>query len=565
MGFRVTIAAAFALLLAFEARADVHFMTGEYETRSTDFLFSSQLEFARSYSSLQSSQGWFGFGWISPLDWKIQASSTGAIRLVRGNDALEFYDRSKPDLDFKDDKIEAIVAHQLKSHIIQNDDEAKILRANLRQNRLLFKLAWDRTFLETLVSLDSFARGDRHFFPESGSGAGASFVSKEWSFDLSPRERLTFDSSGHLIRMQSGGAIVEFQWTKDAPSQIRSGTRVLAITTSNGCITQIESKSGANPHERIAYRYSDSTTLTEVKASAYQETYRYGETGGKRVMTLATHDGIEEKIEYSASKTSPRVSSFSVTAGSQTTVTRFQYDDSSNDALIYRTTASFVDAKGKISHAEKHEYLLSRRDSGDLILRTHRLSVGKQEHRTTFDENGKILFEKTPTERWAYEYDGWGRLITRLGNRTLTQYRYDDDGRVTQLIELDIANRTLASIAENPKGRTAEFAYDSNGLLKQIKSSSGLNYQIDVDANGRPVRFTPPREKRAFSVTYDSKNRVSEIRASGLKPLQIRYLSNGSVDFSLFSKSDPNTQFVFEAFVRAKLAFESLSSQGGIR
>lgn len=561
------VTAVLALFCVHAARADVNFMTGEYTTRSTDLLFSATLDFSRNYSSLQSSKGWFGTGWSSPFDWKIEASSLGAIRLIRGQEIIEFYGRSSADIDFKDEKVEAIITHQLKTRLIKNDDEARVLRGNLKQNRLLFKLAWDRTFSETRVNLESITSADRHYFPEEGALATASFRQKEWVFELPSRDRLVFDTQGHLVRRQFGATSYEIQWTKGAPTQIRSASRILLIASANGLVSKIESKasSASAPIETIEFRYLDQRLLTDVKANAYQETYRYRELNGNFALTEATHDAITEKLEYTSEKSAPRVSRFWIATRSRTVETRFQYDDSARDSLIFRTTVTFVDSTGKPNHTEKHEYLLTRNDAGELALRTHRLSDGKLEHRTTFDENGRILFEKTPTDRWAYEYDGFGRLTTRLGNRTLTQYRYDEEGRITQIVEIDVANRTLASISENPRGRTAEFFYDENGLLKQLKSSSGLNYKIDIDANGRPIRFSDPGGRRSFEVTYDSKNRVNEILPKGSKPVQIRHLSNGSLEFSQSSKNNSNTRFVFEAFVRAKLAFDSLSSRGGVR
>ncbi|MDI6869716.1 MAG: DUF6531 domain-containing protein, partial [Coprothermobacterota bacterium] len=150
----------------------------------------------------------------------------------------------------------------------------------------------------------------------------------------------------------------------------------------------------------------------------------------------------------------------------------------------------------------------------------------------TYDDAGRLIRTSSPTLTY---YDG--SSISQI-----TQYVYDDDGRLIQLID--------------PAGKTTSYSYDALNRLLSIQDPAGRTSSYSYDELNL-VSSTNPNGQ-SFSYSYDALNHLVQISAPSLS-INYSYLPNGLLE----SMTDPTGTYSY-TYNAANLLTQAQTPQGTI-
>jgi len=205
---------------------------------------------------------------------------------------------------------------------------------------------------------------------------------------------------------------------------------------------------------------------------------------------------------------------------------------------------------------------------------------------TQYDSTGKLTaLQNQAFLQVSYHYDGAGRLIDRiLSNGAKTRYQYDDDNRLTQLINSS-ANGTevenlnyqqdqvgnITQISNSTTGKTTDYQYDASYRLTNVDSSHNAeDRSYSYDKVGK--RKTESKNGTSYYYCYHETdctqppqgNRLYSIRTgspTGSIYRQFSYDNAGRID----AKTNELGHLIYGINYNAKGRAESISTLNGTK
>ena len=245
----------------------------------------------------------------------------------------------------------------------------------------------------------------------------------------------------------------------------------------------------------VSYTYDvDGRIATETDALGLTSTYAYD--GDDRITSVRRSDNSEDKVEYGEHGYSV------VSASSHDTKATREYDQDGRLTRLLQPDGLEV----------RYEY-----DERGLPIKIEDSSGATLNYE--YNALGRIIGEQTTDGRSRkWEYDGAGRPNLVQDGNVKASFNYSPDGGQSALItdganssriDYDKTGRPIKKV--DPAGQTTEYEYDRLGLLKSIKSSSGiLSYEHDSDGRLTKITRTVGSTSTSRSLKYDAKGSLVE-------------------------------------------------------
>lgn len=521
----------FTLSFLGTAYAGVNLKNGNFYISYTDIRVpggGEDLKVTRTYNSTATDIGWFGFGWGSDFETRLEVSPDGAV-IVRENGAgatTRFTPRETINPGPAVDRI--IEAMQKRTTIAES--VVATLRDSLMNNadlRQTYARRFDVTSdLAVGTVLYSNTRGlqEVHRVKEG-------FVRK---FNDGKKEH--FSPEGRLVKIENkNGYTVELEYnTSGQVTSIKDSEakQIFLSWYSNGRVKEIWSAGDV----KAEYKY-EGNNLVQSKDVA-NNVYKFSYDGNHNMVLITYEDETTKKIEYDGR--THFVTAVTERNGERTT---YAYESNpDNPEMHYWTVVARTLPNGNVIN-NRYEYEIKSRPDGSQY--TYRivttvnnvttetiyseccslpLRITRGDHVTTFEYNDNgLLTKKTSTsgEHVELEYHPTFNKITRVvNNEGWTNFEYDNRGNLSK--------------AQNSHGQAVLLVYDRRGRISRM-----------VDQNGQT------NERRTLEFKYNAMGKPVEISMQGVGKINVAYDNYGEI-LNVESESGP------QMAMKVTQAFQSL-------
>jgi YD repeat-containing protein len=507
--FFTTLAA--TSLVVSSAWAGVNLKNGNFYISYTDIVVpggGKKLEITRTYNSKSTEVGWFGFGWGSDFETKLEVSADGSIVIHEhgAGGRSRFVPKSPVDPELASKKI--VEAMRKRTSI--TDQAATQLIARLKTNAELrhtyalnFKVetniaagtvlyATDRGAMELHVLKDgykrSFGDGKVEFFDKQGK---LTKIADKSGYSVA------FDyKNGSLFSIKDSQAKqVFFSWYSNGKvKELWSAGDKKAEYKYNGDDLIYSKDVGGNVYE---FAYDKSHNLSEIKyADKTKMQIRY-EPKTLFVSEVMDRGGDSTKYEYGADPKRPDDHYWTgVTKkgfDGKPVKNRYEYDIKTKpdgSKYTYKIITEINNVKTETIYSE---------------CCSLPIKIARGKHVTNFEYNEKGLLTKKNSTKGDFvniEYDQaiW-KIKKVVNNEGWTEFNYDKIGNLTT--------------AKNSVGKAVLLVYDTKGKITKMvdddqKSKQRRTLAFQYNAMGKPVVIEMEKVGK-INVAYDNYGEIKKV------------------------------------------------------
>jgi YD repeat-containing protein len=510
-----------AMLMTVVVHAGVNLKNGNFYISYTDIVVpggGKKLEITRTYNSKSTEVGWFGFGWGSEFETKLELSADGSIIIhEHGSGAkTRFSPKTAVDPVAASTKIvnemrkKTALSEKAASDLIQklaNNSELRHtyavnfgVQASVAPGTVLYSN--DRGPQELQVTKEGFKRshsdGRNDYFNPQGqlakiadkSGYFVGFTYKEGLLDS-----IKDSQAKQIFFSWYPDGLVKEVWSagdKKATYKYIETDLVSSKDVGDNVYEYAYDKS----HNLTEIKYSDKTKLkvtydqktffvTQVIDRNSEDTkYQYGsdpKNPDDHYWTVVTKPGFDGKpvanrYEYEIKTTAD---------GSRYTYRILtEINGIKTDTLFGENSLPIKIARG--NHITNFEYnsngLLTKKSStkGDFV---------NIEYDDKINKIKKVVNNEGSTD---FEYDAKGNLVKAANNQGKTVFLiYDSKGKISKMVDVESASsRRTLNFKYNSLGKPVEIemekvgkinvAYDNYGEIKKVESSAGHKMALQV-------------------------------------------------------------------------------------
>jgi YD repeat-containing protein len=512
------------LLLSGVAFAEVNPRDGNFYVTYEDIAFSGDgppLNVRRTYNSISAEQGWFGIGWGSPYETQLVVMLDGAATVIEnGTGGLSHY---RPDTSTQVRAEGSALAEADGQHVQLGDSALIALKSPMRgdaDQRL--RLARQYGMVGSLA-FDALLRDPRcRDATLKRTVDGYRRVTCSGIVD-------DFDGQGRLVRRSNANgyqAILHYDTTRPTHLTDTAGRRLDFKWNSRGLLTHILTNDG----REATYRYGKNGTLIE-SVDAHGLPLKYAYDQNDNLTTIAYIDGTSIELTYGDSSTG-RIATVTERTGERKDY-HYTLHPVTGEVVATRIRVTSVD--GDVSESR---VMIKREHSQNGALQTITLeseqsskSGGPSNHlNTKVDPHGRVMSRlDNEGRRVDYVYHPHtGRLILVLGNSGDYMIRYDERGRMTEIIsdagqhvELRYGTccRKFERVIEHSKGaptRELVFRYNADGKPEHVRLVGTGSVSVRYDAQGEVehVHAEPGGPRMALQIMQVLKSLLQVIRVT---------------------------------------------------
>jgi YD repeat-containing protein len=509
-----------ATLWASFAHAGVNLKNGNFYISYTDIVVpggGKKLEITRTYNSKSTDVGWFGFGWGSEFETRLEVSADGSIIIhEHGSGAkTRFTPKTAIDPVASSQKI----VDEMKKKTALSEQASKELVQKLSQNAEL-----RHTYAQNFGVQSTVAPGSVLF--SNDRGPQELHVSKEGYKRTYTDGRMDFfNKEGHLTKIaDKSGYFIGFNY-KDGHVESIKDSQAKQIFFSWYPGGQVKELWSAGD-KKASYKYQESDLVSTTDVG--DNTYEYSYDRSHNLTDIKYTDKTALKISYD-----PKTFFVSQVTDRNGEMTKYQYGaDNKNPDDHYWTIVTKPGFDGK-PVANRYEYEIKTNADGsrytyrilteingiktDTIYSNHSLplKIARGNHVTNFEYNANgLLTKKTSTKgdfvnieynekinkiskvtnndgTTDFQYDGKGNLVKAWNNQGKTVFLiYDAKGKISKMVDQDSSQKRVLAFKYNALGKPVEIemekvgkinvAYDNYGEIKKVESSAGHKMALQV-------------------------------------------------------------------------------------
>jgi YD repeat-containing protein len=534
------------LLMGFAASASwagVNLTNGNFFINYTDLVTTSQganFKFERVYNSKSSHNGWFGVGWGTLFEAKVELAADGAIMVLENGSSG--YGRFIPKTGIAKKQVDEAINKIVKAVMDKKTKEGKPVDQKTKDN-LISSLQKNEIYRHSIAKqygvVSKLDVGTK-LVSEDVPGQEIEVTMTGFERTISNGVKQSFDKSGRLIKsrdLQSYGFDIVYKG--DHPEMIKDtlGNQVLIkVGPSSGKIEEVKDIKG----KVATYKYDSRKALIESKDIG-NNTYRYNYDNIYNLtsiidLNIKEKAKAELKIEYA-----PKTFNVSKVVARSGEVTNYFYQQEvgkAKGANLYRT---FVIRDGK---AEKYEYEYGIRTDGSLFPKRTLTMLGGKFDAKTFAYLGGDVEEYIYSERHNMPIE------SRIGKR-VTKMQYTEDGfmklkeefeggKLVDRLSMSYDPKIKKLVGIDGKNIKATYAYNSKGELEVGKTTDGRAIKLNYDFKGRISSMISVLERRgvasnaggaartnvSLNFEYNEEGKPSKIELKGLGHLVIGYTNS---------------------------------------
>lgn len=501
-----------AIFMASVASAGVNLKNGNFYISYTDIVVpggGKKLEITRTYNSKSTEVGWFGFGWGSEFETRLEVSADGAIVIhEHGSGAKTRFTPRTP--------VDAVAA----STKIVNEMKKKTALTEKAASELIQRLANNaelrHTYAVNFGVQATVAPGSVLY--TSDRGPQELFVTKEGYRRAHTDGRSDFfNQAGQLVKVEDkSGYFIGFTYKDGKLDSLKDSQakQIFFAWYPDGLVKEIWSAGD----KKASYKYSESDLVYSKDVG--DNAYEYGYDKSHNLNSIAYADKTKLKIVYD-------LKTFFVTEVHDRNgeATKYQYGaNPKNPDDHYWTIVTRPGFDGK-PVANRYEYEIKSTADGsrytyriltdingiktDTIFGEHSLplKIARGNHVTNFEYNSNGLLTKKSSTKGDFvniEYDDKINKIKKVSNNEgVTSFDYDQKGNLIK--------------AANNQGKTVFLIYDTKGKIsKMVDQESAAARRVlafKYNALGKPVEIEMEKVGK-INVAYDNYGEIKKVDSS---------------------------------------------------
>ncbi|MBY0516131.1 MAG: hypothetical protein K2P81_04440 [Bacteriovoracaceae bacterium] len=509
MNFLKRFASLFILaLFALPVLAGVNLKNGNFYISYTDIVVpggGKKLEITRTYNSKATEVGWFGFGWGSDFETKLETSADGSVVIHEhgAGGKTRFTPKTAVDAEAAAKKIvEAMRKRtQLSESSAQQLIEKLKTNAELRHTYALnFKVQTNVAVGTVLYSSDR--------------GAQELVVEKDGYRRVYPDGKTEqFDMKGNLVKSSDKtGYSIAFVW-KDGKLESIKDSQAKQIYLSwyaDGKVKEVWSAGD----KKAEYKYEGDNLVSSKDVGG--NTYDYSYDKSHNLTQISYSDKSKMTIKYE-----PKTLFVTEIMDRNGESTKYEYgSDTKAPDDHYWTTVIKNGFDGKPA-SNRYEYELKTRPDGS-----------RYTYRIVTDING------IKTETIYSECCSLPLKIAR--GKQVTNFEYNDKGLLIKKsstkgdfvqIDYDNAINKIKKVTNNEG--TTEFTYDKQGNLVTAKNDKGKAVLLLYDIKGKITKMVDDDKKtnqrRTLSFKYNALGKPVEIEMEKVGKINVAYDNYGEI------------------------------------
>ncbi len=503
----------------------VNLKNGNYFISYTDIVTTSKgktLEMTRTYNSKSTSQGWFGYGWGSPFETRLEASLDGTVYIYENGTGGKSRFVGKKELSKSDvSKLSKKIIESFKKKTkLTKSSEAELVKKLSKDSSLRHKMAKElglKAKFQPNRLLTSFNYGYQKLAVVP-KGYKRSFESGFVQF---------FDKDGDLIAsIEKNGYKLRFKRNKSTKKVEKiydnSGNQFSLTWNSDGFITSIAAK-GASKAE-FKYNGKDLISSKDINNNRYSYGYdSYHNLVSIKDMKIKDSKRSTLKIAYE-----PKTFFTKSVTKRNGDVNSYKYGTLDKGSLHYWTEVTKKGLSGS-DYTNKYEYEHKLRADGSQWLYRTKFITGADKKgsklvggvlRETFNNECcelpvKIIQGSKVSE---FKYDN-GRMISKKSN----------DGSFSKL-EYDKKTKRVSKITNN--SGSINYVYNAKGELSKANDSKGNTVALIYGLKGKISKMVSQKKgakKQIISFAYNSQGKPVVIGMDGVGKINVQYDSFGQV------------------------------------
>lgn len=501
-----------AILMASSAFAGVNLKNGNFYISYTDIVVpggGKKLEITRTYNSKSTEVGWFGFGWGSEFETKLEVSADGSIIIHEHGSGAKT--RFTPKTAVDAEAAAAKIVAEMKKKTALTEKAAQDLTAKLTNNAEL-----RHTYAVNFGVHATIAPGTVLY--SNDRGPMELTVSKEgYKRGHTDGRQDFFNLEGQLVKVtDKSGYFVGFSYKNGQLDSIKDSQakQIFFAWYPDGLVKEIWSAGD----KKSTYKYQETDLISSKDVG--DNVYEYVYDKSHNLAEIKYQDNTKLKIGYDQK-------TFFVTEVTDRNAenTKYQYgSDSKNPDDHYWTIVTKPGFDGK-PVSNRYEYEIKTTADGsrytyriltdingiktETLYGEHSLPVkiARGNVVTNFEYNPSGLLTKKSSTKGDFvniEYDEKINKIKRVvNNEGTTDFEYDAQGNLVK--------------AANNQGKTVFLIYDSKGkiskMVDQESASSRRILSFKYNALGKPVEIDMEKIGK-INVAYDNYGEIKKVESS---------------------------------------------------
>jgi YD repeat-containing protein len=500
------------MLMASFASAGVNLKNGNFYISYTDIVVpggGKKLEITRTYNSKSTDVGWFGFGWGSEFETRLELSADGSIVIhEHGSGAKTRFTPKTP--------IDAVAA----STKIVNEMKKKTALTEKAASDLIQKLAHNaelrHTYALNFGVQASIAPGSVLY--SNDRGPQELHVTKEgFRRSHSDGKQDYFNHDGQLLKIaDKTGYFISFNYKNGNLESIKDSQakQIFFSWYPDGLVKEVWSAGD----KKAAYKYQE-TDLVYSK-DVGDNVYEFGYDKSHNLSEIRYTDKSKLKISYD-----PKTFFVTEVTDRNGENTKYQYGaNPSKPDDHYWTIVTKAGFDGK-PVANRYEYEIKSTADGsrytyriitdingiktDTIYSENSLpiKIARGSHVTNFEYNAQGLLTKKSSTKGDFvniEYDDKINKIKKVvNNEGTTNFEYDPKGNLIK--------------ASNNLGKTVFLIYDTKGKISKMVDQESANSRrvlaFKYNALGKPVEIEMEKVGK-INVAYDNYGEIKKVESS---------------------------------------------------
>jgi YD repeat-containing protein len=516
----------FVFLMTSFSYAGVHLRNGNFFVSYTDLSATEKgmvLELTRTYNSKSIYKGWFGFGWGTPFEVRLEASSDGSIMLYEnGSGAVNRFVAGKITEEGVKKVVEEIVTAVKKAKPITAEAE-KSLRASLSKD-------------------DQY----RHRIAKKYGVTAKHTVGQKFNSEDFGGQSLEITSDGYLRKAPNGldqyfnkdGVITKtrnqagygLDFTYNKANQVvkivdTNGSQFMFDWHSSGFVKSVTSQD--KKKAEFSYNGEDLSKVTD----ADNITFNYEYDANHNLTKLIDTSIKDAKSNAIVVEYDPKTLNATKVTSRDGSVNSYFYEFNPKRPKEETTTIVIrTDASGS-SVAEKYLYDYRKRaDGSEWLARTQTITDGNYDPKSKKFSGGfveeAIYNESSPYPIKKIEGDTEA-LYTYLKNGLLESKVIKYKGKVTEKAKYGYDPKfNKINFVKTDK---AEYKYEYNtkgDLVKAIeKNGNAILFVYDIEGRiSKMYEKTSAKNKpRTLAFTYNVKGKPTEVELEGIGKLTLTY------------------------------------------